>query len=46
MTAVAVIDGIEIAEVLDIRPDGMVLCLTIDDKYEYVHENEIEIEWR
>lgn len=45
-TACAVYEGRKIVEVLDICPDGMVLCLTEDDLYEYVHEDEIEIEWR
>lgn len=44
-TAFAVYEGAEITDVLDICPDGMILCLA-DDRYQFIHMDEIEIEWR
>lgn len=46
LTAFIAYNGLGITEVLNIGADGMVLCLTEDERYSYIHENEIEIEWR
>ena len=43
--AAATYDGLDITEVLNISGD-MVLCLTEDDRYQYIPEEEIKIEWR
>lgn len=43
--AVATYDGLNITEVLNIS-GGMVLCLTEDDRYQYIPEEEINNEWR
>ena len=45
-TAFATFMGRDIVEVLDIMPDGMVLCLTEDDRYEFIHMIDIDIDWR
>ena len=46
VSAVAVVNGVEIADVMDITQDGMVLCKDANGKYQYIPQDEITIEWR